>query len=207
MRRTSKALLAALAAGGMSLAAACPAMAATARPADSYITVTNTVTGTTYLKGLDQTVSIGSGTLTSTIDLTTDGVSSTMSLPPTTASFKEFGFIPVSATTEFVQDGPQTGTVNLSGGTITTTSQDTLKITNISVGGISIPLGNSCQTKTPASITLASQAGFSLTGGGELAGSYTIPKFAHCGLATPLINLIIAGPGNTLTIDLGPAQF
>jgi hypothetical protein len=39
--------------------------------------------------------------------------------------------------------------------------------------------------------------------GGTLAGTYTIPPFAHCGLATFLINLTLPGPGNTISLTLG----
>jgi len=37
----------------------------------------------------------------------------------------------------------------------------------------------------------------------NLAGSYTIPQFANCGVATVLIDLTKPGPGNTLTLTLG----
>jgi hypothetical protein len=39
-----------------------------------------------------------------------------------------------------------------------------------------------------------------------LAGSYTIGKFQHCGLATLLINLTIPGSGNTIKLTLGKAH-
>ena len=48
-----------------------------------------------------------------------------LSLPAATGSFKEFGSIPVTATTEFIQDGPTTGTTTSTGG-IQATSQITL---------------------------------------------------------------------------------
>jgi hypothetical protein len=43
--------------------------------------------------------------------------------------------------------------------------------------------------------------------GGVLNGTYTIPRFTHCLLATPLINLTIPGAGNTITLTLGTPTF
>lgn len=39
----------------------------------------------------------------------------------------------------------------------------------------------------------------------RLGRTYTIPRFAHCLLATPLINLTLPGPGHTITLTLGAA--
>jgi hypothetical protein len=86
-------------------------------------------------------------------------------------------------------------------------SHITLQLVDLKVAGIDIPVGPSCETSTPAVISAASQPGFSIVKGGNLAGSYAIPQFANCGLATVLINLTIPGPGNTLTLTLGKPTF
>jgi hypothetical protein len=201
MRRPAvKSLVIAAAAGGLLSLGVVPATMASA---DTTVTVTYPVTGSTYLKAINSTVPLGPGTLSSTVDLNTSAVSATLSLPAATGSFKEFGFIPVTATTQFIQDGTATGTADLSTSTVSVTSQTTLQITKLSVGGLSIPVGSNCETRTPASITVNSQAGFNVLSGGNLAGTYTIPKFSHCGLATLLINLTIPGPENTITLTLG----
>lgn len=67
-------------------------------------------------------------------------------------------------------------------------------------------MGPSCETRTPATISLTSGAGFNLLNGGTLSGTYTIPPFSHCGLNTALINLTIPGPGNTIALTLGAAS-
>ena len=77
--------------------------------ADTVLNVHYALTGTTFIKKLNTTVNLGSGTLAATVDLTTGASSSTLTLPPATASVKEFGLIPVTATTEMVQHGPATG--------------------------------------------------------------------------------------------------
>lgn len=55
-------------------------------------------------------------------------------------------------------------------------------------------------------VQLTSQKGFNVLKGGNLAGTYTIPPFANCGLTTPVINLTLTGPGNTITLTLGKAH-
>ncbi|HEX6524558.1 MAG TPA: hypothetical protein VF070_31825 [Streptosporangiaceae bacterium] len=182
-------------------------LAATAGPAaaDSVINVHYALTGTTFIKKLNTTVNLGSGTLAASVDLTTGTSSSTLSLPPATVSVNELGLIPVSATTEMIQNGPATGTVNLTANTITSTANVTLKITKLIVAGLNLPVGNSCET-TPFNISISSGAGFTVAGGGPVSGTYTIPPFHHCFLNTLLLNLTIPGPGNTLDLTLGALQ-
>ena len=204
-RRPLARRLAALAAGATLLAAAGVAATAGSASADTVLNVHYALTGTTFLKKLNTTVNLGSGTLAATVDLTTGASSSTLTLPPATASVKEFGLMPVTATTEMVQNGPATGTANLSTNTITSTASVTLKITNLTIAGLSVPVGGSCQT-TPFSVTLSSGPGFTVSGGGPISGGYTIPAFHHCGLSTLLINLTIPGSGNTLNLTLGQLQ-
>lgn len=207
-RRPSRIRLAVLGTGllsvGLVSAAGLTATASTAA-ADSVLNVHYALTGSTFLKKLNTTVNLGSGTLSSSVDLTTGTATSTLSLPPATASVKEFGFVPVTATTEMIQNGPATGTVNLTANTITSTANVTLKITNLTVFGVSLPVGDSCET-TPFSISLSSGTGFTVGGGGPVDGSYTIPLFHHCGLNTALLNLTIPGSGNTISLTLGALQ-
>ena len=200
--RTRPALLAA----GVAVLAATGVVAASgAASADSVANVQYAVTGTTYLAKLNTTANLGSGTLASTVDLTTGTSQSTLTLPPTTVSVKEFGFVPVTATTELIQNGPAAGTVNFSTNTIASTANVTLKLTNLTVFGVSLPVGDKCQT-TPFNIGISSGPGFTVSGGGPVSGTYTIPAFHDCGLNTLLLNLTIPGAGNTLNLDLGPLQ-
>jgi hypothetical protein len=207
MRRplTLFAAAACAAAAGVGLTAA-PALASTAAPADTTITVTYPVSGSTTIKAINSTLELGPGTLTSTADLNTSTLTGTLSLPAATGSFKELGFIPVTATTQLIQDGTATGTVNFSTNAVTTTAQTTIQLTSLKVAGISIPVGPSCETATPTPVTVTSQAGFNILSGGTLSGIYTIPRFTHCGFSTFLINLTLPGPGNTITLTLGAAQ-
>ena len=69
----------------------------------------------------------------------------------------------------------------------------TLRIVDLKVAGIDMPVSDSCETSTPGTVKVASQPGFNILKGGNLAGTYTIPQFANCELETTLINLTIPG--------------
>ena len=192
--------LSGLLAAGAILAAAAPASA------QSTVTVKYPVTGSTTINSVDATATLGPGTLKSTVNLSTGAVIASLKLPPATVSYEELGLVPVTATTAFINDGKTKGTVNLDTGAVTTTSNITLQITSLTVGGIPVPVGNACESATPATVTVNSQPGFNIVNGGSLSGTYTIPPFANCGLETPVLNLTIPGPGNTITLTLGKGK-
>ncbi|HWF82355.1 MAG TPA: hypothetical protein VN695_17390, partial [Streptosporangiaceae bacterium] len=130
-------------------------------------------------------------------------------LPPATGSFKE-GVAPVTvtvtATTKFINDGPTTGKVNLNTGAVRTTSKVTLQITRLKVNGVAMSVGSRCETTNPVVVNLKSLKGFNPLEGGKVAGRYTIGKFSHCRLETPLINKTVPASGNTITLKLGKAK-
>jgi hypothetical protein len=179
----------------------------TSASADTTATIKYPVNGTTHLAVPNANLTLGPGHLLSTADLNTDTLTATLTLPPATGSFNELGVVPVTATAKLINDGPTTGTINGSTGAVTTTSNIIMRITSLTVAGIPTPVGNTCQTSTPVSVTVNSQPGFSILKGGSLDGTYTIPDFANCGLATVLINLTLPGSGNTITLTLGKGKF
>ena len=179
-------------------------LGATSASADTTVSLTYPISGSTYINAIHTSIPLGPGTLAATADLNTAAVTGQVNLPPATGSFKELGLVPVTATTAFVEQGQTTGTLESDGG-ITATSHISLKLTSLKVAGIPVPIGNSCQTATPATITLTSESGFNALTGGTVTGTYTIPHFAHCLLATPLINLTLPGPDNTISLTLGAA--
>jgi len=177
-----------------------PASAAT------FIKAKYKISGSTFLAGPKASLSLGPGTLSAKVNASNGKVSATLSLPPATGSFKQFGVVPVTATATLINDGPTTGTVNLGTGAVKTTSKITMQITSLTVAGLPVPVGHRCETSTPVVVSLKSQKGFNILAGGKVAGSYTIPKFSHCLLATLLINLTIPASGNTITLKLGKAK-
>lgn len=188
-----------LVAAGVLVATGGPASAAGA------IKVKYKISGSTFLAGPMASLALGPGTLSAKVT-ETGKISATLSLPPATGSFKQFGVVPVTATAKLINDGPTTGTVNLKTGVVRSTSKITMQITSLTVAGLPIPVGTRCETSSPVVVSLKSQKGFNILNGGKVAGSYTIPKFSHCGLATLLINLTIPASGNTLTLKLGKAK-
>jgi hypothetical protein len=194
---------------GAAAVAAALAVTATAVPASATATTikaTYPVTGSTFLKAPNATLPLGPGKLVAHVNASTGAVKATLTLPNATGSFTEFGIIPVTATAHFINNGPTTGSINLKTGAVTSTSNITMQLVSLSVAGIPVPLGPSCETSAPAVVKVTSQKGFNILKGGNLAGSYTIPRFANCGLATVLINLTLTGPGNTITLHLGKAK-
>jgi hypothetical protein len=192
---------------GVAVVAAATLVASSASAyADTTLDATYPVSGSSYLATPGATLPLGPGKLAADVDLNTGAITATLTLPNATGSFKELGLIPVTATAQLINDGPTTGTINPSNGDITTTSLITMKIVSLSVAGIPQPIGNSCETSTPVSVTVNSQPGFNILKGGNLAGTYTIPDFANCGLETLLINLTLPGSGNTITLTLGKAK-
>ena len=174
--------------------------------ADTFLTIRYPVTGTTHLATPNADVPLGPGHLKATADLNTNAITATLTLPEATGSIKELGLVPVTATAKLINDGPTTGTIDPNTGLVTTTSMITMQITHLVVAGLTQPVGTSCQTSTPVSVTVTSQPGFSILKGGNLAGTYTIPPFANCGLNTLLINLTVPGSGNTITFTLGKGK-
>jgi hypothetical protein len=183
------------------------ASAGSASASDTKIKATYPVTGSTFIRAPDFTLKLGPGSLTSTVNVITGKLTAHLALPDATGTFKQFGIVPVTATTRFINAAPTMGKINLRTGAIHSTSQITLELVDLKVAGIGIPVGPSCETSTPAIVPVSSQPGFSILKGGNLAGTYTIPQFANCGLATALINLTIPGAGNTLTLTLGKPTF
>ena len=205
LRRTTARVAAAVSASALAGTAALaldPGMAS----ATTLVHAKYKVSGSTYLKSPNFTLALGPGTLSATLNAGTGKLKANLSLPEATGSFKQSGLIPVTATTKLINDGPTTGKVNLNTGAIKTKSKITMQIVSLTVAGISVPVGSSCETSSPVVVRLASQPKFSILKGGKLAGTYTIPDFSHCRLATLLINATIPGSGNTVTFKLGKAK-
>lgn len=135
-------------------------------------------------------------------------------LPPARATFLDFGIVPVSATLQLTE----VGTVNLIGqGTGFTLTVNTawslmeLSISDVTVNGKFLNVGDHCRTKTPVLIKLAGLGSggqaYSLQQGGGLAGNVTIPEFTGCGVTENLDDLItgtVSGPGNYAVFTQAP---
>ena len=200
LRPRLRPLLLTVAAGLAALAVATPAAHAATPQADPMLNATYPVNGSTTIKSTNSTMTLGPGTLTAALDTTTLAFTANLDLPAATGSFTELGFVPVTATAEFIQSGAITGT-DVNGG-ITATAHIVIRLTRVSVAGFPVFVGPRCQT-SPAEIDLTSGDGFNVLLGGPVSGTFTIPDFANCGLSTPTLNAIIPGAGNTIDLTLG----
>jgi hypothetical protein len=194
-----------LAAGLGVVAAAGTASAATTPAADPTLTVTYPVTGSTFIARSQSTLPLGPGSLTSTADLTTGALTATLTLPPSTGTFTRHG-VPVTVTTELIAHGPATGTVNFTTSAVQSTSVVTLKIDALTVGGVSQPVSQNCESVIPTTVSLTSDTGFNVLFGGPMSGTLSIPPFHHCGVPMGIINSSIPGSGNTISLTLGGAH-
>ncbi|RSM43025.1 hypothetical protein DMA12_20545 [Amycolatopsis balhimycina DSM 5908] len=79
-----------------------------------------------------------------------------------------------------------------------------VRLSDVRVNGRSYDVGPECGTAEPLTTELASDD-FVAGKGGRLESTYPIGAFANCGKATSLINAVVPGPGNTLTLDLTAA--
>jgi hypothetical protein len=104
------------------------------------------------------------------------------------------------------QNGPITGHVDLATMTATVNTSFNFAITKATLSFLPWLnlVGSSCRGSAPINVTLSGPV--SLTGTSSFSATYTLPKLTGCGfLLTPILNLIIPGPGNTFTASFGPA--
>ena len=109
----------------------------------------------------------------------------------------------VSATVQITAESPVIGRVDDRGQLFATVTVGAV-ITAVHAAGRTLVSDGSCRTATNAVVPLSSKPGFRLERGGRLVGRYHRPPFTGCGWITPLVNLLVAGPGNAAVIDLVP---
>lgn len=138
-------------------------------------------------------------------------------LPPATATFLGFGFVPVTATLQLTE----IGTINIisignDSALISNTvwSEVSLHVHNVKVNGVPLPVGPHCQASKPILLKLDGDPNghppYSLAGGGPLTGNITVPSFTGCGVTenlNPIFNASISGPKNFTLLTQGPPCF
>jgi hypothetical protein len=119
------------------------------------------------------------------------------------ADFRLFGFLPGTAALQFTADGPQTG--EPAGDGFVAHSRLALAIPQVTVLGLPAA-GTSCRTSSSLTADLRTGNGFSTAAGGAVTGSYVLPPLTGCGAFTEPLSSQVAGPGNTMTLNLTPAS-
>ncbi len=127
-----------------------------------------------------------------------------LTLARTKANLTALGFLPVQATVDIVPQGPTVGT--LSNGVLTATAKVLIKLPSVTLAGIQLAGGSSCQTKNISSINLKSTDKFFYPlEGGTLAGTFAISDLVNCGFLTGIVSPLTAGSGNAIALKLTPA--
>lgn len=124
-------------------------------------------------------------------------------LGQSTVSRKVLGAGLYRATVQITAESPVIGRVDDHGRVFAAVTVDAV-IAAVHAAGRSVLGDGSCRTATSAVVPLRSRSGFRLERGGRLAGRYYRPPFTGCGWMTPFVNLLVAGPGNAVVIDLIP---
>jgi len=126
-----------------------------------------------------------------------------LALHPSAITRTVLGVRLFSATVRLLVDSPVTGGIDCEARMSAAVTVDAV-IAAVRVAGWTLVNGASCRTATHAVVPLHSRPGFDLEQGGRLVGWYHRPPFTGCGWMTPLVNLLVAGPGNAVVIDLIP---
>lgn len=128
-----------------------------------------------------------------------------IALAPTKARLVALGFIPVTASVQFVSSGATTTTLASATG-LQLSTKARIKLPQVSLFG-TIPLagGSTCQTRQLSTIDLSSP-GFDPATGGRLTGSFAISDLSGCGALNGLVSAATAGTGNTISLDLEPTR-
>lgn len=136
-------------------------------------------------------------------------------LPPATATFLTFGFMPTTATLDLVEPPGTDLEIDSHGffnGTdfvqvSTVTSELSIRIHDVLVNGRPLDVGPRCESATPMAVTLTGKSpDYTVDTGGPLLGTATIPPFSHCGVGEdldPLFTASISGPGNFMKLTQG----
>lgn len=156
-----------------------------------------TVGGTTHIAKPDTDLELGPGRFDMDTLIGPYTFTGTITLPPAHVSRPLPGVGRVSGT---VTLGPGHAEGSASGG-FSGSATWAVALSDLRVNGQSYDVGPNCGTAEPLTTELTS-ADFAAGTGGRLESTYEIGAFENCGSATPLINAVVPGPGNTMTLDL-----
>jgi hypothetical protein len=140
-------------------------------------------------------------------------------LPPVTATFLAFRFVPVTARLHLVELAP-IKIVSVSGIkappfpiTVRASTTISIRIDRVRVNGVPLHVGARCQTTHPVKLVLIGKGkntippqGYTVPTGGPLSGEVTIPPFTRCGVTEnldPLLTGSISGSGNFVKMTQG----
>ncbi len=170
-----------------------------------------TLAGDTYIAASRATVPL-SGLIDAKLDAVSGNLTGGMTLNPTSGKFeiiKGWSKYLATAQIQFEPVGSVVGTLVDGKLQATTSAYIKLpKVTKTRFGWINWTIGGgkNCRTAEPVTFNISTIDGeeFSPLLGGNVVGEYTLPKLQNCGPLTAILNLKMAGPGNTINLNLAP---
>lgn len=177
---------------------------------DNVLEVLLDLEGQTDIKASGSSLPLN-GSIATQLELATGMFEADLAIDPTQGQFKIpllFKSLTANAKVQFEQADMTTGT--LINGNLTANSSLYVEVPKVTVRlfGLRIPVGGGkdCRTADPVSIQLESVEGtnFSLSEGGDVTGSYTLPPLQNCGPLTDVLNQFLAGPDNGIDLTLTP---
>lgn len=152
-----------------------------------------------------------SGSIDAVLELATGLFTADLTIAPTEGTFqisRLFRRLTATAEVTFEQVGDTTG--QLANSVLSSESQMYVQVPEVTTRlfGFKIPLGggSECRTMDPVTIAMQTPDGetFEPLTGGNLTGTYDLPPLENCGLLTDVLNLFMAGSGNTIDLELTP---
>jgi hypothetical protein len=192
-----------------SLFAVAAIAAPTAHAADLIIPFNKwKLSGTLGVKKLNQNITLPAGSeFTGQANLTTSTLTGHTTIPDFDTTVKVLG-IPNKISLSITEAAPTTGTVKYVHPNLVTdaTVSSIIRIRKLRLGLLSIPPGANCRSSSPVILQLHNVSPFPLDvfKGLNFAGTYTIPKLTGCGLLTPILNTLMAGPNNQFALNMKP---
>jgi hypothetical protein len=192
------------------VASSCLTFAGAATASAQSLPLSNyAVSGSLTLAKLRQTAKFPSGsTFNGSLNVTTGVLTGNVTIPTLTASLTVLG-IPMNTKLQFTEVKAVTATVTGLGSskvTITGSGSEDIKLVSLSsprLFGVNL-VGNNCHTSAPVVLPLNYSGPLNLSSPFTVSGSVTIPRFAGCGFATPLLDFLMSGSGNAFTVTLTP---
>lgn len=179
---------------------------------DEGLMVQMKVSGTSRIAKMESELEVGPGLFDGKVcgNVTENGtIEGKLDLPPADGYFVAFRFMPVTNTTDFIQDGISRGkvTVDLQNETadIDTTVQVFIKVSDVRQDGVPLNAGGKCRTGKSAVIPLKGRVNLKPGSVSTIKSTYTIPPFSGCGSGEdldPLLTGLVSGPGNVQTTRL-----
>jgi hypothetical protein len=172
--------------------------------ASTTVHLNDTVDAQTTLATLDQTVVFPSGSFVGGVNFMNGKLKGNLKLPDATTTVSIAGIGLATATIAVVPTTAVVGKFNFKTNYVRATSVFNVHIVSVTPENLSVNLaGDRCTTSTP--VTLAFGGTVLPFDGGTVAGTYTMPKLAHCEAITAALNAVLAGPGNTFSALMKPS--